>query len=505
MKKFYIVAALFLAGNVLYGQTFEDAARFSRLTNFGTARSAAMGGAFGALGGDLSTMSYNPAGMGVFRKSEVAFSPLLNFNTTKSGRGAIEDASFQIGNLGGVISFYSPNFDWRGFNFGISYTNLNNFNRKMKQLVPESYTSLTNKWAFESSGTPPEDLPNLSPFGANLAYNTYLIYNDENNDYFSILEMQAQNGDVYNEVVSQSKTIKEDGYQGEYAFSFGTNYKDKLYLGMTVGLQSLSYKTKSTYNEATPLDSPTGLDQFFYDEYQRIQGVGTNLKFGVIYRPIPEIRIGGAIHTPTWYNLSSRYSTAIGAWYNGTEAAIGRNEESYLSPSGELSVDYNMRTPWRAIVSLATVLKQKAIISVDYEYIDYTNANFSDASDGFDYYETNQGIKDYLKATHNFRAGAEYRFNSIFSLRAGYSFWDSPYHNNNKNYDKVQAISGGFGLNFGVFYCDAAYVHKYSKNETIFYSYFNPTLPLGNQYTESAPVKNKYLSNEAHLTFGVRF
>lgn len=507
MKKLYILAFLLLPGVFSYGQNFEDAARFSRQTNFGTARSAAMGGAFGALGGDLSSLSYNPAGIGVFRKSEISFTPLLNFNTTKSGYNNPEDVVFQVGQLGGVFSHYSPNFDWKGVNFGFSYTNMNNFNRKTDQLVPESGTSLTTKWAFESQGVRPMD---LDPFGSGLGYDARLIYllpDDEGkNNYFSVMELQDNStGDIFMEPVRQQKTIKEDGYQGEYAFSSGTNYKDKFYIGVTFGIQSLYYKMKSTYSEFAPFESPTGLDVFSYDEYSKIKGIGTNLKFGAIYRPIPEIRIGAAIHTPTWYNLSSVYSTAVASWFNYTDIEIERDGTEYYAPSGELSVDYDMRTPWRAIVSLATVLKQKAIISIDYEYINYTNANFSNASDNYDYYYTNLDIKDYLRATNNIRVGAEYRFNSLFSLRAGYAFWDSPYHNIDKDNDRVQTFSGGFGLNFGVFYCDAAYVHKYSKNLTTFYSGENPFMPEGERYFEATPIQNKFYSNEARISLGVRF
>ena len=110
---------------------------------------------------------------------------------------------------------------------------------------------------------------------------------------------------------------------------------------------------------------------------------------------------------------------------------------------------------------------------------------------------TNQDIEDYLRATHNFRVGAEYRFNSLFSLRAGYAFWDSPYHNEtHKNYNRIQAFTAGAGLNFGMFYCDAAFIHKFSENETVFYSYYD---------IQSEPLKNKYLSNEARITLGIRF
>lgn len=131
MKQLYIISALLLLSNWAYSQSLDEAVKFSRTSNLGSARSAAMGGAFGALGGDISSLNTNPAGVGVFRKSEIAFTPSLNFSHIESGHGSISKNSFQVGQLGAVFSFYSPNFDWKGINFGINYTNLNNFNKKL--------------------------------------------------------------------------------------------------------------------------------------------------------------------------------------------------------------------------------------------------------------------------------------------------------------------------------------------------------------------------------------
>lgn len=503
MKQLYILPALLLMGSIAFGQTLDDAVRFSRLSNTGSARMTAMGGAFGALGGDISSLSFNPAGIGVFRKSEIAFTPSLNFSNTESGHGSIGKNSFQVGQLGAVFGFYSPNFNWKGFNFGINYTNLNNFNRQLHQFVENSPTSITNVWADNSFGLAPDRLSNL---GSAMAFDTRLIYvgvGEPEYRYYSVLEMEdKETKELVTMPVNQDKRITEEGYQGEYAFSFGTNYKDKLYLGMTIGLQSIFYKTRSTYAELPEEDSPTGLDQFSYNENTKLNGVGTNLKFGVIYRPIPQLRIGASIHTPTWYNMNYDYTSTLASWFLDTDPNQGRDQKEYVQ-RGEFSFDYNMRTPWRAILSLATVLKQRLILSADYEYVKYTNANYSESSDNHDYYYENQDIKDLLRATHNFRFGSEYRFNSVFSLRAGYNYQASPYENDKENY-KIQSVSAGIGLNFGVFYCDAAYTHKYSKGESIFYSGYAPI--NGEYYYYSAiPVTNRYYNNEARITLGVRF
>lgn len=496
MKRLYILTALILTGMTVTAQSANEVLLFSRQAPFGTARSAAMGGAFGALGGDLSSLNTNPAGIGVFRKSEVSFTPSLTFSNTESGSRDANKNSFQAGNAGFVVSLYSPSFDWKSFNFGVTYTNMNNFNRKTNQFVGNSANSMTDAFAAMSQGISPDQ---LDVFSTALAYESFLTYANDLNQYSSVL---VTDGTL--ERVNQYKTINEDGYQGEYAFSFGTNYKDKLYLGMTVGLQSAYYKLHSRYTEIAEENAPSLLDFYDFDEYRKISGVGVNLKFGAIYRPIPELRIGAAIHTPTWYNMDYTAENLMYSQFTTeTDPSIGREYQSYDYTSGSYSYSYNMKTPWRAILSVATVLKQKAIISLDYEYTDNTSAklNTDDAYSSYD--GVNSDIKSLFRTSHSLRAGAEYRFNSIFSLRAGYAYWNSPYKYA-KEADKINTITAGFGLNFGQFYCDAAYIHKTSKNETVFYAVDYAT-ETSYESIVSAPVKNKYISNEARITLGVRF
>lgn len=518
MKKLYILPVLLLIAGVVSAQTTADIVRYTTTATTGSARVAAMGGAFGALGGDLSSLGINPAGIGVFRKSEISITPVLNVAKTKSGGRATNDASFQLGTFGGVVAFHNKNFDWRGFNFAINYTNLNNFNRTANQYVYNSATSYTQIWALEAnndldwvinSPNPPAFIKFDEVLNSRsmLAYNTRLINFNENNNQFEPTLFKG-------EEKTQRKYIKEDGYQGEYDFSFGTNYKDKLYLGMTIGIQSIRYKYKSVFTgqgvERTGNVNPYGLDKYNFGQYLETKAVGTNFKFGLIYRPLPELRIGAAIHTPTFFSMSDDYTEDMHSEFFEPDADGYRYYDSYVEP---IYYNYDMQTPWKAVFSLATVLFQKAIISADYEYTDYSAAKFSNGNEGEDFYEpdgsgANDLIKSTLKKTHNFRIGAEYRFNSTFSLRGGYSYLASPYKSANvpsylKSDPKIQSASFGFGLNLGTFYFDAAYICKFSKDITNFYYYQDP---LDSAYDIIAePVHNNYLDHQGRLTLGVRF
>lgn len=500
MKKLYILSVVLFLSVAVSAQGYDDILRFSRFTVSGTARSAAMGGAFGALGGDVSTLSTNPAGIGVFRKSEAAFTPLLNFSDIKSGSLTANKTSFQIGTLGAVFSLYNPNFDWRGFNFGINYTNLNNYNYKMDMAVENSTTSQLDVYALQAGQNIYED---LDPFTLQQAYDAYLLnWDEENESYYPAV------GE--GEKVNQYKYIKEDGYQGEYAFSFGTNYKDKLYLGMTIALQATYFKTRSQYTELGEENAPSDFDSYDFFENIRIQGVGTNLKFGVIYRPIPELRIGAAIHTPTWYNMNYRRETYLDSYFwTPIDPVTGRKQQEYHPEGAYDKYDFDMRTPWRLMLSAATVLMQKAIISVDYEYVDYSSAKYSGGP--YDYSWENDAIKSTYTGGHNVKVGAEYRFNSLLSLRGGYNYMSSPYKHKGYNFvnsipggNKIQAVSAGFGLNFGQMYCDAAYTYRFSEDKSVFYFY--QTEINGTEHTIMAePLSNKYHNHQARVTLGVRF
>ena len=269
MKKICITLIISLFALMAQAQNFEDIVRFSGTPNNGTARVSAMGGAFTALGGDISAITINPASVGVFRKSEVSFTPFVNIAKTKASGESPTKSSFQLGDLGLVISLYSPSFDWKGVNFSFNYTNLNNFNRKTRQIVGTSYTSFTDVLARQSGTLSSDELDGML---TGLAYDAYLInpyYNEQDSTlagYYSIF------GE--GEPVAQVKDISESGYQGEYTLSVGTNFKDKLYLGMSIGIQTLNYKKSSVYTEAPPEQSLSEVDFYTFEEYYKMDGVG---------------------------------------------------------------------------------------------------------------------------------------------------------------------------------------------------------------------------------------
>ena len=513
MKKLYILSLL-LVSEIVSAQSVSDIVRYST-TSKGSARMAAMGGAFGALGGDISSLGINPAGIGVFNNSEISITPYLNVARTKSAGQSTNDVSFQLGTLGGVMTIHNKNSRWKSFNFAINYTNLNNFNRTMNQHVYNSTTSFSQIWALEANAdlslilntSPlPEtiELNEILNSRSQMAYNTGLIL--LNNTFEPTL--------LAGEEKIQHKYSKENGYQGEYDFSFGTNYKDKLYIGMTVGIQCIHYKYKSVFTgQGVEPDGNVnyfGLDKYNFEQRLKTKGVGTNFKLGIIYSPIAELRIGFAVHTPTYFSISDNYAESMHSEFLEPDENNDTSYDSYIRP---YDYDYDMQTPGKVIFSLASILFQKATISIDYEYADYTKAKFSKGDYGEDYHETdgsgsNDLIKSTLKGTHNFRFGTEYCFNNIFCLRGGYSYSSSPYKDIDiprylRSNPAIHAISTGLGLNFGILYVDVAYTYKFSKDITTFYFYQDP---YNSDYDVIAtPIHNTYNNHQGFITLGMRF
>ena len=500
MKILYILPTLLLFSLFVSAQNEEDALRFSRQTPFGSARVTAMGGAFGALGGDLTTLSTNPGGIGVFRKSEISFTSMLDFAHAKTKGIDNEKNMYLLGGLGFVLSFQPMSNKWKNINIGFNYTNLNNFNRNIFQGYYETNgdSSLSNIWKEEADGLSPKE---LNDFTTGLAYDAYMLYLSpealENKDYDYETPIRSI------DQLQHYKYTRERGFQSEYAISAGANYDDKFYFGITLGIQSLHYKSFSVYTEEIIGETNNKLEKFSMYQDFTSSGVGINFKAGFIYRPIPVLRLGFAIHTPTYYDLDAYANNNVSAKFTELPVEDAKPTDNFeYGESAWTDYSYKLKTPWRLMASAATVLGQRAIISFDYEYVDYTTAKYSNDGAKNEYLETNNAIKAIYNSTHNFRAGAEYRFNSVFYLRGGYAYSASPYTKGEMNEkNDIQIITGGLGLNFGVFYADLAYLHKASKLNGLFYYYETSK----GQVIESPEFQTKFKDNEFRLTLGIRF
>ena len=435
-------------------QTEIDALRYSQNDIVGTARFSAMAGAFGALGADFTTLSYNPAGIGFYQFSELTFTPSIGnvVATTYFGGEKNEDEKFHLNfsNLGYVVSSPKSGNAWKRINLAFGYNRTANYKKRTYISGKNKSTSMIDNFVLNAQGN---TISNLNSFTELLAWNTYLydpLDTIDNGNYISNLNSLLSK--------KQEKVINSNGSSGEYAFSIGTSYEDKIYFGATIGIPSIDYYEKSTYTESEFSDTAAHLQSFDYEEEFTTTGQGFNLKVGIITRLNDWIRVGGALHSPTFYDMEDEYSTAITAVWSDT---LGTKYDS--SPFGYFN--YELKTPWKAIGSVAINIKKQGLITADIEIVDYASAKFNSDSDKFS--DENEVINSlYTKAT-NIRLGGEMKYKP-FRIRAGYALYGSPYKANSEF--GSESFSFGLGVDRGHFIADFAYVFSEKSDEHFMYS-----------------------------------
>lgn len=525
MKKLYITLLLCGASLMASAQGTFDVLKMSETQLNGTSRYMSMAGAFGALGGDVSAISQNPGGIGVYRKSDISVTMNLNFLSSKTpGGDKLTDTKFWFNNVGYVGSMKIDSDFFKYFNWGFSFNRINSFKRRYQGGYNVN-NSLTNKIAqnLTNGNWTEEDLSvdnysgniyydSNAPWLGILAYQSYLL--NPNSD--GSLQGLATNGTTG----SANYYVDEKGHTDEYNITLGGNFKNTVYWGINFGITDLDFDSYQYYGEDLDNamiydyrfnDGSTTLGYAGYDfqSYQETRGTGYNFKMGVIVRPINQLRIGAAFHTPTYYDMKDLYKVQSGfdLQVNGDDNLFQGNtetgEEGYYD-----EYRYTIKTPWRFIGSLAVVPSSKGMISMDYEYVGANTMRCGDEG-GCNYADTEQKIKDQLQASHILRVGAEYRATQNLSIRAGYSYQTSPVKdavkgvsNNNVDvvssnymyqYDKSnQYITCGLGYRYKSFYADAAYVHQTRTSQYHAYP--------GEQGEEVKDNKNKIA-----LTIGFRF
>ncbi len=470
MKKIMIVSALILAAaGTALSQTSTDALRYSQIDIGGTARYMGLSGAFGALGADFTLSSTNPAGLGLYKSSELIVTPSVHIGNVESsynGTTAADTRSnFYLGNVGIVLASKSktdpkrPGFRYVTFATGLN--RLNDFNRRYDMVGNNAQNSLLDIYVKDANGINFHDIED-DPYGnyaydLNLAWWDFLLDLVPNTDSSTYYSPVAGNS---NKV--QSKTIESWGSMNEYVFSIAGNYNDRLYMGMTFGIPMIRYFESSVYRESNIENS----DLMYFDRFEDLEthGSGFNFKLGVIYRASDWLRVGAAFHSPSWFNNMRDYwqVAMVSEFY--TPDSYGQTKYVANSPSGYY--EYSLQTPWRLQGNLGFIIGNIGLVSADYEFANYSKARL-DAYD-YNFNSENTSIKNSYTGTHHIRVGTEWRYN-IFSFRAGAKYFTSPYQNNINDGSKM-GFSGGIGLKEGWFFMDLAYAYRGMEDDYYFYN-----------------------------------
>ncbi|MGM9479544.1 OmpP1/FadL family transporter [Pedobacter sp. GSP4] len=509
MKK-YILASLVATVATMgtaYAQSYApDAYRFSQ-TNYGTsARFKGMGGAQIGVGGDIGSINANPAGLGLFTKSEFSITPEFNSVSNQSSflGNNIEAKKSQINlnNLG--VVFYSPAARLKGSDvskglvstvFGLSYTRNNDFLNNISYNGTNTNSSIRDAYVDQANSS------GINNTVAGDAYNSYLINKNATN-YPNGFSAEPYTGTSFKQDWNEARL----GSTSEFNVAGALNFGNKVYIGATASFVNVKYTSDASFTESGVVNTfddgltppqYTGNENYSLTHFrnQETKGGGFNLKLGMIFRPVNELRIGLNFQTPTWMNLEDNTSETLQAALSGNAT---NSSSSSNNPSRYYTFSYNLRTPLKASAGLSYVIAGTALISADVDYVDYSSMRFSadNNSDISTINSSNDFIKNSYKETVNYRVGAEVKVSNEISLRGGYGVNGSGIKGGDNKFYQGQYYTGGIGYRVDNYYFDLAY-QNYKTN-------FNSSPYELNDYTEPvADVKSN--RNNVFLTFGVRF
>ena len=451
-------------------QEITDALRYSIDNLNGTARFRAMGGAFGALGGDLSSINVNPAGSAIFTNNQVGLT-LNNYNTKNKStyfgtKTSDSENNFDINQAGGVFVFKNNhnNAKWTKIAVAVNYENANNFDNAQFSAGVNPTNSIDQYFLKFANGIP-LDVLNTIDYAAMtnaeqqafLGYNGYIINpvsNSSNNTQYTSNVPQSVN-------YYQENGIQSTGYNGKLSFNFSSSYKDRLFIGVNLNSHFSNFTQSSVFYEDNNnvLTNQDRINRIQFNNDLYTHGTGFSFQLGTIAKITEGLRLGLAYESPTWYNFSDELTQRLSAVRSST---FGELPTDVVDPKITNFYDpYRLQTPSKFTGSLAYVFAKKGLISVDYSIKDYGNTKFRPTNDAH-FKGLNTTMNTDLDTAGELRIGAEYKIKAL-SLRGGYRMEQSPYKNKTTMGD-LTSYSGGLGYNFGSTRVDLAYT--FAKRNT---------------------------------------
>lgn len=508
MKRIFL---LILLGSSLtmYAQDPDDALRLSWYAPNGTARSNALGGAMGSLGGDLSSNHINPAGLGFYKSGELLFSPKFSSNNNNYNylgyKSTSNETKASLGSFGFVFADGRRKNNWTSAAFSITYTQIADYNNHTNFSGRNNFSSYSEKYLEELVNDNADTLAALNNyiFGSSLAFRTYLVdttaaANGAVTGYQSLVPISTG--------VNQRYDARTSGSYNELAFGWGGNMDDKLYLGASIIMPMINYSKNLYYAETDLTNNPNNyFGGFTVNENFSSRGWGLGAKFGIIYKPESYLRLGFSLHTPqliTFRDAISADMTTNTESYAGIQSA----SSSDLNDGYAGIREYTIATPTKAIVSTSYFFaapnkptQPLGFISADVEFVNYAGSRFySNTYDeaSTDYYRLlNNTMKSIYKNNINIKLGSELKLNGNWMVRAGTAYYGSPYQD-----ETIKAshwtMSGGIGYRTNKHYIDVTIVNTAIK-DAIFPYRLNDKPNTYASYTG-----NRFVFN---IGYGIRF
>lgn len=490
MKKILFLFITGLTVSASYSQEVSDALRYSQENLTGTARYRAMSGAFGAVGGDISALSVNPAGSAIFNSNQVGISfsnqNIKNNSNYFGTQTSDKENSFILNQAGGVFVFknHDPRVGWSKIAIGATYENTNNFNNEIfsagynpshsvdayfldyanysnggapvpHELVnTQGNETVSDLYHYLGSNFPNGQYPNLSGFSAQqalLGYQGYIVNIDDVNNPNSPYSTNVPKGNNTN--YYQTNDIYSRGYNSKVSFNIATSYKDRLYLGANLNVHITDYRRSTSFYETNNglLTSNETISSIRFNNDLYTYGNGFSFQLGAIGKVTEAFRLGIAYESNTWYELYDELSQSL---YTTRQAAGGPIINANVNPNVvNVYESYTLQTPDRWTFSAAYIFGKSGLLSIDYGIRNYGNAKFKPTNAGFG--GINNEIDNTLTSVGELRIGAEYKIKQL-SLRGGYRYEGSPYKNG-ITVGELNSYSAGLGYNFGSTKLDLAY------------------------------------------------
>lgn len=481
--KIYLLLIFLFTGSIIYAQVPEDAIRYSFYPQNGTARNMSIGGVMGSLGGDINATFVNPAGLGFYKTNEFVITPAFALNNNKANfRGsnsANSKNNFGFGTTGWVFGHPSGKDSRNSSAFSIAINQTANFNNEVRYKGLNNYSSYSERFAeeFAKSGYSIDDVLNSEspfPYTSAPALYTYLI------DTVSVgSNLQVRGAPEFildaGQALQQEIIQKTKGAISELSIGFAHNSKDKWFIGGAIGIPIVNYTSDTYFRESdTSANTSNYFKQFEYTDNFTTKGTGFNAKLGIIYRPQDYIRLGLAIHTPTWMFLKDTRTTYLTTEVENPVAKFDINSQTFTNGQPG-KAEYIQSTPFKAIVSASYVFRevkdvtrQKGFISADIEYVHHKGSRFSSDNETVTdeekiYYKAlNKVVKRNYKGNFNFRVGGELKF-KIIMARLGFAYYSKPYKEAELKASRM-LLSGGLGYRNKGFFVDLTYVHAINKD-----------------------------------------
>ena len=508
MKFLKIFILLFLFANLTANAQDElDALRYQTSTATGTARALGMGGAFSAVGADFTSASLNPAGLGLYRTSELAFTPTFKVITNDGellGQNTSDTKSnFGFTNLSYVYNVGINNSgSLKSMSFGLGYNQIDNFHRNTYAQGYNDQNSIIDHFLSKTQGIPEENLSTMYTSNLWLAWYTYLTntYSDTNLYW----------GAVENGNVQQTFTRYEKGRHNEWNFSLGLNLDDRVFVGLGLAIDDINYESEKIFeeNDVNNIHQSLATDFYFkslrYGEYYQTKGAGIRGNVGLIFRPNDAFRIGFSAKSPNYLTLNDVYYYY--ASHTG-DSAIANGQLTVENQTDQGNFRYSIIGPYQLSGGIAVFLGKKGFISADVDYIDYASTKFQTQAD-YAFQEENLAIKQNFTQAVNYRIGAEFRANE-FRFRAGYAYYGSPFKDqyniatsSNGTDTKINTnrvvYSAGIGYRTKTYFIDLAVLNQQTTDKYALYS-----LPENSGIPPVLVNKTNMIS--VSTTFGLKF